>query len=54
MYHNIINITPTVFFKLQCLIVQQMALLVTVSAHWSLFEISQQRHDMMMNDDDFT
>jgi len=31
-----------------------MAPLVTVSAHWSLFEFSQQRHDMMMNDDDIT
>jgi len=40
MYHNFINITPTVLFKLQCLIVQQMAPLVTVSAHWSLFEFS--------------
>jgi len=51
MYHNFTNITPTVLFKLQCLIVQQMAPLVTVSAHWSLFEFSQQRHNMMMNDD---
>jgi len=48
MNHNFINITPTVLFKLQCLIVQQMAPLVTVSTHW--FEFSQQRHDMM-NDD---
>jgi len=47
MYLNFINITPTVLFKLQCLIVQQMAPLATVSAHWSLFEFSQQRtrHD---------
>jgi len=30
MYHNFINITPTVLFKLQCLIVQQMEPLVTV------------------------
>jgi len=28
-----------------------MAPLVAVSAHWSLFEFSQQGHDMMMNDD---
>jgi len=27
---------------------------VTVSTHWSQFEFSQQRHDMMMNDDDIT
>jgi len=54
MYHNFINITPTVLFKLECLIVQQMAPLVTISAHWSLFEFSQLRHDMMMNDDDIT
>jgi len=52
MYHNFINITPTFLFKIQCLIVQQMAPNVTVSAHWSLFEFSQQRHDIMMNDDD--
>jgi len=54
MYHNFINITPTVLFKLQCLIVQQMAPFVTVSAHWLWFEFSQQRHYMMMNDDDIT
>jgi len=54
MYHNFINITPTVLFKLQCLIVQQRAPLVTVSAHSSLLEFSQQRHDTMMNDDDIT
>jgi len=54
MYHNFINITPTVLFKLQCLIVQQMAPLANVSAHWSLFEFSQQRHDMIMNDGDIT
>jgi len=30
MYHNFINITPTVLFKLQCLILKQMAPLVTV------------------------
>jgi len=30
------------------LIVQQTAPLATVSAHWSLYEFSQQRHDMMM------
>jgi len=52
MYQHFINNTPTVLFKLQCLIVQQMAPRVTVSAHWSLFEFSQLRHDMMMNDDD--
>jgi len=52
MHHNFINIAPTVLFKLQGLKVQQMAPLV--SAHWSLFEFSQQRHDMMMNDDDIT
>jgi len=54
MYHNFINITPTVLFNLQFLVVQQLAPLVAVSAHWSLFEFSQQRHDMMMNDDDIT
>jgi len=54
MYHNFINITPTVLFKPQCLIVQQMAPLVTVNAHWSLFEFSQQRHDILMNDDNIT
>jgi len=54
MYHNFINITPTVLFKLQCLIVQQMTPLVTVSVHWSLFELSQLRHGMMMNDYDIT
>jgi len=54
MYHNFINITPTVLFKLQRLIVQQMSPLVTVSTHWSLFEFSQQIHDMMMNDNDNT
>jgi len=54
MYHNFINITAIVLFKLQNLIVQQMAPLVTVSTHWSLFEFSQQRHDMMVNDDDIT
>jgi len=48
------KITPTVLFKLQCLIFQQMAPLVTISARWSLFEFSQQTHDMMMNDDDIT
>jgi len=54
MYYNFINIPPTVLFKVQCLIVQQMSPLVTVSGHWSLFEFSQQRHDMLMNDDDIT
>jgi len=54
MYYDFINITPTVLFKLQCLIVQLMAPLVTVSSHWSLLEFSQQRHNMMMNDDDIT
>jgi len=54
MYRNFINITPTVLCKLQCLIVQQMVPLVTVSAHWSLFKFSQQRHDIMMNDYDIT
>jgi len=52
MYQNLINITPTVLFKLHCLIAQQMAPLVTVSSHWSLFEFSQQRHDMMIDDDE--
>jgi len=54
MYHNFINITPTVLFKLQCLIVQQISPLVTVSSHGSLFEFSQQIHVMMMNDVDIT
>jgi len=29
-----------------------MAPFITFSAHWSLFEFSQQRHGMLMNDDD--
>jgi len=52
MYHNFKSITPSVLFKLQRLIAQQLAPHVTVCAHWSLFEFSQQRRDMMMNDDD--